>query len=828
MSQTRFPRLTFRRTLPVFLLAATLALAGCESAEEKAERYYKSGMELLAAGDSERAQIEFRNVFKYNGFHKEARATYADLRLKSGDTTEAYSQYLLLVEQYPDTVEVRQILAEIAISRGDWEEVERHGRAAAELAPDDARSKMLITTLAYREAVLDNDATARATIAGEARTLLESLPDNQIGRRIVIDSLINGPNPLDALPEIDKVLTLAPEDMEFHMQKFRLLAQAGDIAATGVQLRKMFEIFPESTEVRQALIAWYLVQKDIDGAEGFLRQIAGALDSDPEGHIAVVQLLEAARGADAARAELDRLIAANTGQPNADLYRAMQATIDFQQGKTTEAIASFEDVLKTAAPSDQTRRIKAMLAQFLNQTGNKVGARARIEEVLAEDATNIEALKLRAGWLIEEDKPGEAIIDLRTALSQNPRDAGTLTLMAQAHERDGSPELAGERLAMAVEVSGSGAGESLRYAQFLLRDGRMAAAEAVLNDARRVNPADIDILRLLAEIFLNADDFPRATEVITTIGALGTPQAVQVTQALQASMLAKQNRTDESLATLQDLIDQGDANTATVALMVQTQVRAGQTAEARSVLDAALAKSPDDFGLRLLSANLFGITGEADQSETVLRALIADHPTQDKPVQLLYSLLNAAGKTDEATAVLDAALAAQPESGLLRWIKAGALEQSGDIDGAIALYEALYAADSSNTVIANNLASLITTHRPDPANQERAFVIARRLRGLDVPAFQDTYGWIEFQRGNLTEALANLEPAAKGLPNDALVQFHLGMTYAGLDRRDEAIATLTRALEIAGQSPLPQFQVARDTLATLQAAPTPAAPAPAP
>ena len=80
--------------------------------------------------------------------------------------------------------------------------------------------------------------------------------------------------------------------------------------------------------------------------------------------------------------------------------------------------------------------------------------------------------------------------------------------------------------------------------------------------------------------------------------------------------------------------------------------------------------------------------------------------------------------------MLDTALAAQPTSGTLRWIKAGELERAGDIDGAIAIYEALYAEDSNNPVIANNLASLITTHRDDAESLDRGFTIARRLRGL--------------------------------------------------------------------------------------------------
>jgi cellulose synthase operon protein C len=169
--------------------------------------------------------------------------------------------------------------------------------------------------------------------------------------------------------------------------------------------------------------------------------------------------------------------------------------------------------------------------------------------------------------------------------------------------------------------------------------------------------------------------------------------------------------------------------------------------------------------------------------------------------------------------VLDAALAAQPASGTLRWLKAGELERAGDFESAIKVYETMYAEDSSNVVVANNLASLITTHRTDPESLERAFAVARRLRGSDVPAFQDTYGWIEYRRGNLEEALTYLEPAAAGLPDDALTQFHLGMAYAGLNRPEDARRQLTRALEIAGDSPLPQFQTARETLATLAAAP---------
>jgi Flp pilus assembly protein TadD len=169
--------------------------------------------------------------------------------------------------------------------------------------------------------------------------------------------------------------------------------------------------------------------------------------------------------------------------------------------------------------------------------------------------------------------------------------------------------------------------------------------------------------------------------------------------------------------------------------------------------------------------------------------------------------------------VIDAQLAAAPDSRPLRLLKGAIQSEAADIDGAIATFEALYAENTSDLVVANNLASLLATHRADdPAQLERAAAIARRLRGREVPAFQDTYGWIAFLRGELDAALAHLEPAAEGLPEDALVQYHLGRVYEALDRPADARARYTRALELAEGRPiagLPQFETARARLAGL-------------
>ena len=84
---------------------------------------------------------------------------------------------------------------------------------------------------------------------------------------------------------------------------------------------------------------------------------------------------------------------------------------------------------------------------------------------------------------IEADAVDEAIVNLRAALRESPRDPAILTLMAAAHERAGKTDLQREMLALAVEVSRSAPEESLRYARMLMSEQRYRPAEDVLVDA---------------------------------------------------------------------------------------------------------------------------------------------------------------------------------------------------------------------------------------------------------------------------------------------------------------------------------------------------------
>ena len=797
----------FRLRAPLMALALAGALAACDTAAERAETHYQTALELIEAGETERAVVELRNVFDLDGEHTAARELFAGLLRDQGELREAWGQYLRLVEQDSGNFEGHAALAELALAAGDAGTAATHARRAHELDPDSPRARALKAAVDYAE----GDRTGAVAMA---RAAVADDPAQLPGHLVIIADRINADAFDAALPLIDAALAAAPEDRGLHTLRLGALESLGDAEARRAQLERMVEIFPDDTGFVAALVDTRIAAGDLDGAEAALRAQAARDPENPDGAFRVVAFLMDRRGAEAARAELEALAAqSETPLP----YRRALGALDFAEGRTEAGIAALEALIAGSEPSDARRDTQIALARMLAETGDPTGRDALVDAVLAEDSGHVAALMLRARRNIDADAPQRAVQDLRVALEQAPRDPEILTLMAEAHLREGARDLAGERLALAVEASGRAPAESLRYARFLLEDGRAGPAEAVIVDALRGAPQNPDLLAALAGVHLERRDWARAAETAAALRAVGDPAAARMADGIEAAALRAQDRMQETATLLREMVaaDRGDVRA--LAGLLQTYVETGDLAAARDLLDARLAEDPGSVSLRMMQAGLLAAEGQLAEAETGYREIIATTPDHAPAYRTLFALLQAEGRAEEAEAVIDAGVAATEDPDLI-FAKASLLEQREDFDAAIALYERLYAQNSASDLVANNLASLLTTHRADPESLERAFAIARRLRASNVPHFQDTYGWILNRRGDPQLALTYLEQSAPDLPDNPLAQYHLGMTYLALERREEARAALARAVALAGPaSALPQIAEAIASIAAIDA-----------
>lgn len=787
-------------------LAASLFLAACDTAEERAEAHYQSGLTLLEEGDVDRALVEFRNVFKLDGLHRDARLTYAEVMRDQGNTQEAFSHYLLLAEQFPDDVLPRKWLFRLAMLSGNLEEAEKHGGRAVQIQPQDAEVQAIDAILAYHDALAESSPSGRRDAAARLLDVSGDVEDPQVYLPTLIDNHLRENKLDEAIAGIDALLETEPLQEQWQTLRLRVLSRMGDPDRVRDQLELMVTLFPDVTDYPAALVKWHLARDNAEDAETFLRDWSTKADGQEriDREVQLVAFLSGSQGPEAALEELDRLIGENA-EAAPPLFRAMQAGLLYDRGDEDEAITRMEAIVANA-PEELTRDeqeelhdIEVNLALMQIDSGREEDARASIASVLEEDSSHVGALKQSAQWLIEADRADDAIVELRTALGRAPDDPQIMTLIAEAHIRNGSRDLAGEMLSLAVEAVENAPRESLAYGRFLLADRNYRAAEDVVTKSLRGAPTNVDLLTLLGRIYVDSSDWSRAEQVEATLRRLGTVEAVASADALRVDWYRAQERGDEALRFLSELAE-GDGTGAAEIAVARTHMQNGNFDEAEAFITAQLDADPKNPDMRMLMAALMAQTNRGDEAETILRSLVSEDPSREIVWRTLYETKARVGETAAASAVLDEALAAVPDAPDLLWIKAGELERFGDVEGAIAIYEDLYERLPNSPIVANNLASLLSSQGADADTIDRAYTIARRLRGSDIPAFQDTYGWIAHQRGYTREAIEHLEAASAALPNEPSVLYHLGAAYAASGDTESAIEALTRAIEIYGDA----------------------------
>jgi len=786
----------------LFLLVAFSFLSACESSEERAERFFQSAISLLAAGDQERAIVEFRNVFKLNGRHRAARSEFAALQRRRGNVQAAAGQYLQLVDQYPDDFEGQVALAEIYAEIGNWPEMARYVTAASNLRADDDTLRALQAMSDYQVAVQSDDPRGVAAVVSKTRKLVATLPDNILLRQIMIDNYVRLANFPLALAELDRAIELKPEDRRMYVVRLSVLASLGDALGIETQLKEMIEIFPQDGTSRESLVRWYVSQQQLDEAEDVLRAAVDNTADTIEDMVILIQFLSKLRGEDAALAEINKMIAAGQTDP---LILSLRSGFEFDRGNQELAISQMRNALAGMPQGDASRRLSVALSRMLAATGNTVGARALIEQVLSEDRSNVAALKIQANDLIDVDRTGEAILALRTALDQEPRDAATLTLLARAYERDGNQELVGEMLALAMGASNGAPQETVRYAQHLFLLEKFSIAESVLVESLRLSRGNLLILRALGTVYVRTRDWPRAEQVMATMHRLGTPKAISAGNELQTRIFQGQQKLEETISFLEGLVERGEAAFGANLAIARNYMIAGETQKAKAFVTQLLAAAPDDPALRFLNASVDAAIGNVAAAEQTFRSLIDEDNGRVQVWIALFRLLSATDRATEAATLIDSALLAQPGTATLQWIKAGLLEAGGDVQSAIALYEVMYTLDSSNLIIANNLASLLSTANDDPASIKRAVVIARRLRSSKIAPFQDTFGWLAYLQGDTSGAIDALEPAAIGLSEDPMVQYHLAKAYLADQNLSGALAQFGKIVALTGAADTRDF-----------------------
>ncbi len=767
------------------LILAAIQLAACGSREDRAQRYYDQGMSYVAKQDFVKARIELRNALQLNGNMVQAWRALAQIDEHDKNWQGLVGSLRRVAELDPKDVQSRLKLARLYLVGGALDEALKTTNAAIDIDPDNASILALKSVVLFR--LKDTSGAVQA-----AQKVLDIEPGNADANVVIAATKFSQNDSDGALKVLANVSDANKDDLGVLVMKINIFNRIGDLPQAEALLRRLINLHPDNPAFRTQLTRFYLAHKRPDDAVNELRAVTKANPTDANIEFELVNLIGALKGPAAAREELVTRISAGG---NVFPYEIALARLDFAQGNISDATQLLKKLVSSSSSANEVLTAQSTLAELYVSRKNVEAAEPLISEILRADSRNINGLRLRAAIRIDRGQIDDAIADLRAALNDQPQSPELLASLAIAYERNGSIELADKAFLDATKASRFDPVFGINYVAFLQRRGLSDRAESVLADLATRNPNSIPALSALAQAKLARQDWVGAHTIADSIRRLNDKG--DIADRIAGAAYVGQRKYDDSIAALQSSYDASPDAVQPMAALVTAYLQAKQIDKAENFLKAALKANPANAEALVLMGSVQVAKNDPTGAEQSFEAAIKQQPKDILGYRALANLYVRQRKLDEALKILEAGLQQQPKSFELRLIKAGLLEGKREYEPAIAEYESMVKDQPGSMIAANNLASLLADHRSDKASLAQASSLAALLKKSDVPQFKDTLAWVAYQQGDYSAAIPLLEDAATKMPSNAVIQYHLGMSYLAAGQDEKASDRFKKARELA-------------------------------
>ena len=185
------------------------------------------------------------------------------------------------------------------------------------------------------------------------------------------------------------------------------------------------------------------------------------------------------------------------------------------------------------------------------------------------------------------------------------------------------------------------------------------------------------------------------------------------------------------------------------------------------------------------------LAGAQASAETAMKL----NPSDSDAIVIYSRALIENGNAAKAVATWQQWTTDHPKDAQANIILGSLLESQGDRDKAIASYKKALEIQPDQPVAANNLAYLMVE---SGQNIDVALSLAQTARRSlpNSPSTADTLAWAYYHKESYLSARDLLEEAIKTAPDNASLQYHLGMTYSKLSDKSNAMLHLKKAVTL--------------------------------
>jgi cellulose synthase operon protein C len=763
-------------------LLLVLAVAGCSTPEEKAEKYYQRGMSLIES-DPEKAKLEFQNALQIKKTMTKAMYGLALTTERQGDMKATFALMNEVLNQDPKHIEALVKVGQIFLAGGKLDlAVDRSNKA---LAID----KNNVPAITLRAAILLKTNDAKGAIE-YANLALEKDPKNQDAYVVLATERLAAKDETKALELLNKALTLNEKNLAVQLIKIRTLETMSDLKGAEATYKKVITLFPETTFAKKNYALFLLKYNRRDEAEQQLRNIAETNPTNTLAKLDVVKFVIASKGTAKGQAELENFV-----KKEPENYELAYELVNLYrlQKKSAEEDKLLNQIAAGAKEKADSYKAKSLIAQKLLREGKKTEATKVIAEILEEDKTNQLALTLRAGIEMDENNFDAAISDLRTVQRDSPDAAGASYMLAMAHERAGQPELAEEQFQKAFNSSKSSSTYGIPYAQFLTRRKQPDRAEKVLESMIEANPTDDSITRYLAQSKIARGDIAGAQALADK--AKNKTNATAIGDQILGDISASKKDFNQSINAYKRAQAASPNDARPLVEVVRAYLQAGKNKEAIEYVNEIVAKKPDNVDAKLMLAQLYITNGDNPKGMQAYKDVIQLQPKAVIAYQQLAMVQQSLKLNTEAENTIINGLTIAPNDFTLKLTQASLFENTHRFEDSIKVYQELLVAQPKSKVVANNLASLLLDNRKDAASIKQAYELAAPLKGSDLPQYLDTFGWASHKVGKNDEALKAINTAAEKMPGVSVFHYHLGKIYMAQNENAKAKVELEKSIK---------------------------------
>ena len=411
------------------------------------------------------------------------------------------------------------------------------------------------------------------------------------------------------------------------------------------------------------------------------------------------------------------------------------------------------------------------------------GAVTNLDAIFQDDPAGFEGGMLEILKAMEKEGRARFIYDVLDDLSQlHPDQASLLFLQAVVASVLHDNDLAQQKIGRVLELQPDWNKAIIFQAQLAGRSGDMVKAREYLEKAVKQAPDDRQLRKMLLEVLVNTGAFDDAIKLCQ--GVLEETPDDGETLFTLALIHLQQNQVDKAENYLEKLLNNSDWEGQASFYLGKIELDQQRPDKALKWFDRAEAKGYG-FEADMAAVSLLLNQKQLEEAEARIKKMDGKYPDQHLRVLMMKAeLYNQWGRHSEAYDVLTLALKDAPENRDVLYARALIADRLNKLDVLEADLLSILQKNPDDVGALNALGYTLTdkTQRYDEA--EKYLLKALQLQP-DEAVVIDSYGWLQFKRGNHQLALESLKKAYEKQPENEIAA-HIAEVMWVMGRVEEA------------------------------------------